>query len=269
MINPMLTKLNEGKVSFGMMTLSNDPNWIEIMAYAGLDCVWIDMMLSPIDWNDARHLVNAARAAGISPIIRLQANPWDSRNESAGMNALRALAIGADGVKLSCNTANEARQIISAGKDWHRKIHIIPFTPNDFEDHKKEIIENRVIIPGPESQEGWDNLEEIMAVEGMKFFFCGMSDTSRVIGHPFDYEHPDVWNLVDKAVKLAEKYGIIVGANTGYAAARDIESVAKRIKRLCDHGIRMILIQSPEFLLQTALSELREAIKNEVPGQGF
>jgi 2-keto-3-deoxy-L-rhamnonate aldolase RhmA len=268
MTNPMLTKLNEGKVSLGMITFGNDPNWIEIMAYTGIDHVWIDMMLTPTDWNDARHLVNAARAAGITPIIRLPANPWDTRNDIVGINALRAFAIGADGVKLSYSTVDEVRQIMSAGKDWHQKVHIIPFTRNDFKDREKEIIEDRVIIPGPESQEGWDNSEEVMAIEGMKFFFCGLSDTSRDIGHPFDYEHPAVWKLLDKAVKSAEKYGLIVGANTGYGS-RDITSVAKRIKRLCDHGIREIIIQSPEFLLQTALTELREAIKNEIPGQVF
>jgi 2-keto-3-deoxy-L-rhamnonate aldolase RhmA len=262
----MLTKLNEGRISLGMITFGTDPNWLEILAYAGLDYVKIDMMLTPLDWNDARHMVNAARAAGISSIIRLQSNPWERTNYPFGQDALRALAIGADGVYISLNTADEVKELINTGKDWHRKIHVIPFTPNDFEDRKKEIIESTIVSPLLESKVALDNLEEIMAVEGLKIAFLGISDLARAHGYAFDYEHPEVWKLVDKAVKLGEKHGVIVGGNTGYAF-RDFESVAKRVRRLYEHGLRIITIQSPEFLLQTALSKLKEAIENEVPIQ--
>ncbi|MDY0039814.1 MAG: aldolase/citrate lyase family protein [Desulforhabdus sp.] len=267
--NPMWTKLNEGKVALGMITFGTEPNWIEIMAHAGLNFVKIDMMLTSIDWNDARHIVNAARAVGISTNIRLQSNPWaKAGNSTVGMDALRALAIGADGVYASLNTVDEIRELVSTGTDWHRKIHIIPFTASGYQDVKKEIIENTAVFPLIESMDAINNLEEIMSIEGLRLINLGISDLSVVHGHAFDYDHPAVWKLIDRAVKLGEKHKVIVGCNTGYAY-RTFESVAKRVKALCEHGVRMITIQTPEFLLQTALHLLKEAIKKEVPKDIF
>ena len=96
----------------------------------------------------------------------------------------------------------------------------------------------------------------------MRAFGIAMTDTDTAIalGHPMDYDHPDVWNFVDKVSVKAKARGIYLTAGTGYAD-RTWDGIAARVRRLHDHGIDMIFFQSPEYLFQLATTELLAKVK--------
>ena len=91
-----------------------------------------------------------------------------------------------------------------------------------------------------------------------------MTDTAIALGHPMDYDHPDVWSFVARVTRKAKDRGIHVTAGTGFAD-KTWDGIAARVKRLRDHGIDMIFLQTPEYILQLAtmqlLTKVRDALK--------
>jgi 2-keto-3-deoxy-L-rhamnonate aldolase RhmA len=120
-----------------------------------------------------------------------------------------------------------------------------------------------LIMPIVESLEVINTMEEAMSIDGIKAFGIGLTDVSRVLGHPFDVEHPDVWRVLDKAVNIAEKKGIWIGANVSYIF-HDIESIVQRVKRLHDHGVDMVYMQGTGYLINWAGKAITAGIRAEL-----
>ena len=97
---------------------------------------------------------------------------------------------------------------------------------NDFEDwvrvHEQQTSQ-RYLIPQPETAQGLEDLEAIIAEPGIKIFFIAMTDASRVItgSHKPDWYNARLWEYVDRAVELGKEYGVTIGANTSYAYKMD------------------------------------------------
>ncbi len=263
----LFKKLETKSMALGCLTSTGSANIPEVLAFAGLDWFQIDHMFTEIDWATTSHMIRAAKLAGITPIVRVSNDPWVSSsgtNPSLYANVLRALGVGAEGVCASISTAQEARAFVELGRDWHRGIHLMPFTRETFPAHARRVAENTLMIPLVESLQGLEQLDEITAVPGLKVITVGVSDISKELGYPFDYEHDAVWRVVDRFVATADKYGVVVGANTGYEC-RTPEAKAKRIGRLCQHGIKVIHIQTAEFLLQLMAAEVVKQVTQTVP----
>lgn len=262
--NLMIQNLESGKMSLGCLTFSNDPNWVEVMALAGLNHVTLDMMLTPMDWDNVRHLSNAARAAGIATMVRLESNPWDGGNATVAQQTLRALALGVDGVRVSLDSVDEIKQLIETGKDWHRKIHLMPFDQSTYKEYKADVERNTLIEPILESSGALEHIDEIVKIPDLRIISIGVSDAARCMGYPFDYENPEVWKFLDHAVKAAHDNGLWIQGNIGYGF-RTLEDIAERVKRLYEHGFDAITLQGGEFILQVAIQELLAKVKTKIP----
>ncbi|MFC2022196.1 aldolase/citrate lyase family protein, partial [Chloroflexota bacterium] len=147
----------------------------------------------------------------------------------------------------------------------HRRLHIHPVeeeTPEQYALRTAGVPEP-YIIPVIESEETIANTDKIAAIDGLKIFGLGLSDASRLLTGSANYDHPKVWEFVDKVVELAEPRGIVVCANTGYGkSAWHIT----RLKSLVQHGVRMIWLSQATYLLQEVLEDMMKQIKAEVPG---
>ena len=260
----LFTRLAKGELALGCLTVTGSANLIEIMAFAGLDYVIIDQMFTEIDWGTAAHMIRAAKGAGITPLIRTEANPWVG---GAGSNvpvvAARALSLGCGGIMASVSTREQVEQLIEIGRDWHRGIQVIPFTPQDFPDYQRRVAEGTLVIPILESLEAFNQLESIIATPGLKAVFLALGDACRLLGRPFEYEHPDVWALLDRAVAAARRHGVVISSNNGFAFA-DWDAMIQRAKRLHDRGVQMVMLQTPEFLLQVACRTVVDGVRRLV-----
>jgi 2-keto-3-deoxy-L-rhamnonate aldolase RhmA len=116
-----------------------------------------------------------------------------------------------------------------------------------------------------ESKLGISQAEEILDIPGLRAFGIAMTDTAIALGHPMDYDHPDVWNFVNNVAKKAKERGIHLTAGTGYAD-KTSDGIAARVRRLHDHGIGMIFLQSPEYLFQLSTQELLAKVRAALPG---
>ncbi len=261
--NPLLEKFKEKKTALGLWI--NSPDMVELCAYLGFDWFMIDQMFSNFDWGKTEEMIRAGEAAGITPVVRVQSNPWLGYDHRIAVDVTRAQGIGAQFIQVSFSCKKEIEECVLVSKDWHRKptsIHY--FTSGEWDKKIDEMAEGTFIIPQPESKGALEDLEATLAMEGIKMFFIAMTDASRVITGQKkpDWFHPKLWEFVKKAVTIGEKNGIMIGANTSYAYT--MKEMRERVKRLHEAGVKMIMTQGAPFLFQVAIKEFLEGVKEDL-----
>lgn len=250
-----LEALHAGKPALGMWI--NDAATVELAAWLGFDWFMIDQMFTSNGWQHTESLIRAGEASGITPIVRVQSNPWLGYDHRMAVDVSRLLGIGAQFVIISVSGKEEVVECASVSHDWHRRaLTIHPFKgPGEWDDRIGEIERDTYVIPSLESAGGLEAMEAIFSLPEVKIVRLAMTDASRVITgkqHP-DWESRELWAYLDNMVDVARAKGGWVGANTSYAYT--MREMADRVCRLHEHGAQMILVQGAPFLFQVAMQE--------------
>jgi 2-keto-3-deoxy-L-rhamnonate aldolase RhmA len=270
-VQRLIDKMKAGEPAIGVLNMSYSVELIEILAFAGFDFVHVDQMFTTIGWKELGDMVRAAQGSDLAVFARIENDPWYSGDDpGVASRVARALAIGADGVKVNVYSKNEARWAVDAGSGWHSRPYIARFvgpggsTTEQFQAFEARKAGGTLIIPSVESRLGIEQAEEMLDIPGLRAFGIAMTDTAIALGHPMDYDHPDVWRFVDRIAKKARARGIHLTAGTGYAD-KTWDGIAARVRRLHDHGIDMIFLQTPEYLFQLATQELLAKVRAALP----
>lgn len=260
-----ITGIEEGRLVIGSLDTLGSPRLTEVMAAAGLEVLLIDQMFCPADWETVAAMVRSARNYGMDTMVRIPGFPWLGKTDSRlVVDAVRALGVGATGVMASCATAEEVRQLLEVSKDWHRDIHIHAFSDDDYANHAKSIEKDCIVMPMIESRSAMAETEEILAVPGLRFLTLGMTDVSHMLGHPFEYEHPEVVAYVESVLRLGKKHGVVIGANLGYAYSKSIEDMVARTGRMREMGLGFVWLQNDGYVIQWMY---RSLIQRLTPGR--
>ncbi|PKB79813.1 MAG: hypothetical protein BZY88_11260 [SAR202 cluster bacterium Io17-Chloro-G9] len=253
----LLGNLSSGKPSLCAYNFSH-PNLVEVAGLAGIDCFMADMMFTAHDWDSIAHLIRAARGTGISPMIRVQAFPWATGADLRTISdAARALSLGATAVTVSVSSKAEVQELLGLKTDWHRLIHLRRFgSAEEFPEFARRASESTLVIPTVESEGGLRDLDEIFALDGIRLVWLAAGDLSKILGVPFKYEHPKVLEVVERAVKTAERYGAGVMYNLGLDSP-DFDAMAASAKRFFEMGVQVMGIGAMEWHLQMALEQIR------------
>ena len=240
-MNRLIQKVRSGELALGCQ--AQDPETVEMLAYCGVDFIWADMMWGSLDWSGAQEIVRSCEATNIGSLVRVQAEPWlQGMDKRAIADCHRVLTLGATGPIVSASCVEEIEYLVAVSQDWHRKQHIHTFSIEDYEDYKEQVISETFAVPIIEEADLFRDIERVLAIEGLKAVWLGLSDLSRELGHPFDYEHPDVWAAIDKTVAQAKERGIVVVGNVGWGS-RTIDAQIERVLRLWDHGVGIVSMQ--------------------------
>jgi len=73
---------------------------------------------------------------------------------------------------------------------------------------------------------------------------------------PLEYEHPKVWDIVDRSVDVAAKHGVAIAANTGWVSYFTAEQIEGRIQRLAEHGVQVVVITRIQMYVFNAVREV-------------
>ncbi|CAN7794626.1 aldolase/citrate lyase family protein [Caballeronia sp. LjRoot34] len=119
--------------------------------------------------------------------------------------------------------ANAARYWGLSMADYYRKADVWPLAPEG------EILVGLMC----ESTEAIENLDDILVnVPGIGFILIGEGDLSQQLGHPRDYEHPEVVDAMRQIVETCKKHQVVVG---------NPHVVAKNHKRLLEEGYGLLM----------------------------
>ena len=234
------------------------PNMVEVAGVAGMDAFMADMMFTAHDWDNIAHLIRAARGTGISPLIRVQAYPWATGTDRRTVSdAARALALGATAVTVSVGSKEEVQELMGLRDDWHRLIHLRRFsTAEEFPEFNAKTREGTLVVPTVESEGGLRDLDEILAIDGIRLVWLAAGDITKILGVPFKYDDPKVMRLLENAVKTGERYGAAIMYNMGLDSP-DFDAMAESAKRYFDVGVRVVGLGAMEWHMQMALQHIR------------
>ena len=110
-------------------------------------------------------------------------------------------------------------------------------------------------MPLVEEKEGFDNLEEIVAVEGVDGIYFGPVDLSVAIGLEGNCEDQIIWDKLEQVVKLCHSYGKI---------AANLAWNMQSLKRSLDMGVQFISFSTDISILSNAYQSSIENIRKEV-----
>ena len=253
----LLYNLDNGLPSLCAYVFSH-PNMVEVAGVAGMDAFMADMMFTAHDWDNIAHLIRAARGTGISPLIRVQAFPWATGTDRRTVSdAARALALGATAVTVSVGSKGEVQELMGLRDDWHRLIHLRRFnTAEEFPEFNQKTREGTLVVPTVESEGALRDLDEILAIDGIRLVWLAAGDVTKILGVPFKYDDPKVMRLLENAVKTGERHGASIMYNMGLNSP-DFDAMADSARRYFDVGVRVVGLGAMEWHMQMALQHIR------------
>ncbi len=205
--NRVLEKLRSGEVvsvtNVGAVPL---PWVVEVVGKIGFDCVWFDMEHRSFGLADLAAMTVACRGAGMEAVVRILKGGY--------VSMMKPLESGATGLIVPhCLTAEEVRQYLSWAKyppqgkrGFDNAGPDADYLMADNGRYVQEVNRETFFVAQIEDREAIDNLEEIVAIEGVDIIFIGPGDLALSYGVFPQTDHPLIRQAVEKVAALAAKY---------------------------------------------------------------
>ena len=206
--NPVKTRLSRGETVFGTMMFEFlSPGLPQILANAGADFVFYDLEHSGFSIADMKTQFALCRGLGVVPLARPPGKDYQF--------AARLLDSGAFGLLYQMvESAEEARELVA----WTRypprgqRGAIFGGAHDDYAGgdmgEKAEQAEARTLVTVLiETAAGLENVEDIMAVDGVDVAHLGHADLSLALGIPGQFDHPDLQRGIDAIAEAAARHG--------------------------------------------------------------
>ena len=227
------------RVLIGAQCLSSANAVGELAGVLGFDLVWYEMEHGGLSMESLQALCQAACAGGAAPVPRL---PDHNR-----FHVMRALEVGARmTIVPMVNTAEIAAEMVQWGKFPPVGARGYNFSSRGLKYGVGAITEihdwadkNTHLIAQIETVEAVDNIDEIVAVDGISGVFVGPGDLSCYLGCPGEFDNPELLDAVAtviKKTKAAGKHAGLLGPEPllrhGLAAGADFIFCANDIRTL-------------------------------------
>ena len=208
-IDTRLPELLRGKRPLlGMFVGMPSPSMVEMCGHAGVDFVIVDNEHGPAGIESTEHMLRAARASGVIPVVR-----------TLESDILRVLDIGASAIQVpQVNSAEQARRIVAAAKYPPLGMRGAAFSTRAAgygffagERHVADSNTGTAVIVMTETRAAIEKLDEILSVPGIDAVFFGPNDLSFSFGHPGQMGHPEVVAAIEHGIERALAHGVAPG----------------------------------------------------------
>ena len=254
--NKTKAKLKRGEVAIGHFILEFDtPGIGQIMANAGCDFAILDMEHSSLTQNSIRWSILSAKAAGVSPVVRVPYTEYFFMS--------RALDAGAEGLMIPrVETREQTLKIIDfmkyppmGNRGAAFGIAHDDYKGTDIATAAKQANEETLVIVQTETAKAVENVDEILSVEGVDVAWLGQCDMTISLGIPGQYDHPAFLKAFDKVLNACEKHGVTMGY-----LPLDVPNALEVI----DKGARCIAYSADVFLFLSALKTDIQKIQKHI-----
>lgn len=202
-------KLKNNELTIGSWIMMGNVVSVEVMALAGFEWLVIDIEHTPIDMETVKTLIITIQANDIKALVRV------SKNEEVVIK--KVLDMGADGIIVPMVSSKEdAKQAVDYAKYppiGKRGVGLYRSTKygTKFEEYKKWVDEELVIIAQIEHIDAVNNIDDILNVEGIDGTIIGPYDLSGSMGFPGDFERDDVKDAVSNVLDRCKEHNIPSG----------------------------------------------------------
>ena len=254
--NAVKTKLAAGMPVIGSLVLSRSIANIEVLASLGFDFVLLDAEHFMKNPETIEHLIVAAEAAGITPLVR----PGDDLTLSA-----YAVSAGARGILVPmCETREIAQRAVDLVKypPVGKRGVCIPRAVTygvgglaDIQGFYERENENILVLGLLESATACRNVTDILGVNGLDAFLIGQVDLSQSLGIAWQLTHPRLEETIARAFEAIKGSGKKAGI-----MAFDGHEATKRLEQ----GFDLIILAADEILLARGASAELEKISGRI-----
>ncbi|MCK5551387.1 MAG: hypothetical protein KAI41_12710, partial [Hyphomicrobiaceae bacterium] len=196
-----------------------------------------------ISLESVEHLIMAAQAAGLTPIVR----PPSRKPEEIH----QVMDLGAMGVQVPhVITADDARAAVAAVKYHPQGTRTMAAgiraqgygLSMSSDDYIETANRETLVCVQLEDAEAIENVDEILKVEGIDVFFIGPSDLSQSLGFPGNPKAQPVAKAIDETLKKI----VAAGHTPGMPASTDA------LQGVLAKGVRYIYTHIPKLLTSAA-----------------
>jgi 4-hydroxy-2-oxoheptanedioate aldolase len=222
----------------------------EVMAHQGWDSLTVDLQHGVVDFQAAVNMLTAISTTNTMPVVRV---PW----LEPGI-LMKSLDAGAYGVICPMvNTADDAAKLVSythyapMGQRSFGPVRALLYGGSDYPQHANDTIVTLAMI---ETKQALDNLDKILAVEGLDAVYIGPSDLSLALGcrPTFDDVDPPVAQAIEHILARAKAHGVVAGCHN-----MTPESALKRIAM----GFQFVTVASDARLIAAGAQAIMAKMK--------
>lgn len=283
-VNKLQEAMRTGKPLLGMPLQTSSPeDLIEMLGYAGLEYIFIDREHQPIGWDTIANMIRACELSGIFTRIRV-----NKQYPGYPVEIRKAYELGAGLVTVPhVNTKEEALAIVRASKygpdyeygPWPadqirgagtmaRGSMYRMAAPVD-EIYKLEN-EKRMIGIALEEERAFEDIEEMIAVEGLDSIGIGPGDLAFSMGTPSARyrrdDYPEYKKLFEKMEMLKKKYpGKFVKTDKDSLNWLEVITDPEKAKAKIEHGIRegvhVFRIASDQGILREVVKRCKKVLE--------
>ena len=249
LIQPNLTKakLKQNLPVYGVISTSDDPQLAELFGISGFDYYMLDAEHGLIDPTQAVNVIRACERTDITPLVRI--GPKDPKL------VLQYLDAGMLGIMMpGLESVEEVKMLVDAvkyqplgkrGMGISRASAYTAYTGTSAPEYIRFSNENTMVIIQFEDEKLLPQFPAMCAVDGVDACIIGPRDLSLNMGFPDGPNHPEVQDVIDKAIAIMKNANISAGITAATRA-----DAAKQVAR----GANMILAAS-QILVFSASKE--------------
>jgi 4-hydroxy-2-oxoheptanedioate aldolase len=247
--NRLKRMLQAGETAVGVFQPVPASAMTEVFGLVGFDFVILDAEHGPSAVETCEAMIRAADAVDLPTVVRIA--------ENTSQNILRYLDAGALGVQIPMvNNASLAQAVVDSvkyppvGKRGLAAVRANGFgLTGPLGDYTRQANAETVVVVQVETREAIDNLDAILAVDGIDVVFVGPNDLSTSLGYPGEPNNPIVQEIIGDLIERIHKAGKISGT-----IAYDSEAIA----RVRARGIRYVAGGAVPLLASASRAYLRE-----------
>lgn len=253
--NAVRKALLERRPTIGTWIQIGHPVVGEIFGNAGFDWIAVDIEHTDIDVQGFTDVARGLYGRGAEPFVRVRENDT--------LAIRQVLDAGARGVIVPLiNNAEEARQAVAAAKYPPQGIRGFCFSRmNDygvaFDDYVQNANGDIAVVVMIESKEAIEEIDSILAVEGVDGVFIGPYDLSGSYGIPGQTRHPLVQGGCQKVLDACKSAGKSAGLHVVIPTE---DNIAKALK----DGFTFIAVGVDTVFLNDASRNALQIAKNVV-----
>ncbi len=223
----------------------------ETMAHQGWDSLTVDIQHGVVDYQAAVTMLTAISTTETVPVVRV---PWLDP-----AHLMKVLDAGAFGVICPMvNTREDAEKLVAYTKyppHGTRSFGPIRGLLYGGADYPEQANDTIVVFAMIETQQGLENLEEILATPGLDAVYVGPSDLSLALGcrPTFDDVDPPAAEAIAHIAAKAKEHGKVCGIHNGTP-----EVALKRIEM----GYQFVTISSDARLMAAGSQEILKRMRD-------